>query len=125
MILGTVQYMAPEQLEGNPADERTDIFAFGAVLYEMLTGRRAFEGATDASLIGNILHTEPTPPSSIEAKIPLALDRLVRTCLAKHHGARPQSVTTLLRDLTAIRTTQLVSGVRGKRVLRWWIALTP
>ena len=83
MILGTVQYMAPEQLEGRAADERTDIFAFGVVLYEMLTGRPAFEGASIAAFIGNILHAQPPAPSSIERLTPRALDDLVRRCLAK------------------------------------------
>ena len=64
-ILGTLQYMAPEQLEGQEADARTDIFAFGAVLYEMLTGRKAFEGKSQASSIAAILEDEPTPISSI------------------------------------------------------------
>ena len=62
-ILGTFQYMAPEQLEGKEADARTDIFAFGAVLYEMATGRRAFEGGSQASLIAAILEREPPPMS--------------------------------------------------------------
>ena len=63
MVLGTLQYMAPEQVEGREADARTDIFAFGAVLYEMLTGRKAFEGKSQASLIGAIMKAEPRPMS--------------------------------------------------------------
>jgi serine/threonine protein kinase len=65
-ILGTFQYMAPEQLEGQEADARTDIFAFGAVLYEMLTGKKAFEGKSRASLIGAIMHADPSPISTIQ-----------------------------------------------------------
>ena len=63
-ILGTFQYMAPEQLEGQEADARTDIFAFGAVVYEMVTGKKAFEGKSQASLIGAIMHAEPPPMST-------------------------------------------------------------
>src|SRR4029450_11924250 len=81
-ILGTFQYMAPEQLEAKEADARTDIFAFGAVLYEMLTGRKAFEGKSQVSLIGAILERDPTPISALQPLAPRALDRLVRTCMA-------------------------------------------
>jgi Tol biopolymer transport system component len=82
-ILGTFQYMAPEQLEGREADARSDIFAFGAVLYEMATGKKAFSGASQASLIGAILHLEPQPISTVQPAAPSALDRVVKTCLAK------------------------------------------
>ena len=82
-ILGTFQYMAPEQLEGREADARTDIFAFGAVLYEMATGRKAFTGRSQASLISAILRDEPEPISMIQPMTPPALDRAVKTCLAK------------------------------------------
>ena len=83
MILGTPQYMAPEQLEGKEADARTDIFAFGAVLYEMSTGRKAFEGKSQASLISAIMSSEPPPISGLQPMTPLALENVVRRCLAK------------------------------------------
>src|SRR5947207_3311790 len=81
-ILGTFQYMAPEQLEGHEADPRTDIFSFGVVLYEMATGRKAFSGTSRASLISNIMKEEPVPVSTIQPMTPPAFDRVVRTCLA-------------------------------------------
>src|SRR5215472_14602800 len=81
-ILGTFQYMAPEQLEGREADARSDIFAFGAVLYEMATGRKAFEGKSQASLIASILTSDPAPISTVQPLTPPALERVVRTCLA-------------------------------------------
>ncbi len=90
-LLGTVQYMAPEQLEGKEADARTDIFAFGSVLYEMLTGRRAFDGPSRASLIGAILKDQPPPVSKLQPLAPIVLDRLVTTCLAKDPDDRLQS----------------------------------
>ena len=90
-IMGTFQYMAPEQLEGKEADVRTDIFAFGCVLYEMATGRKAFTGKSRASLIGSILKEEPAPISTIQAMTPPALDRLVQTCLAKEPEDRFQT----------------------------------
>jgi eukaryotic-like serine/threonine-protein kinase len=92
-ILGTFQYMAPEQIEGQEADARTDIFAFGAVVYEMLTGKKAFEGKSQASLIGAIMHAEPTPISTLQALTPPALDRIVRHCLDKRPEQRFQSAT--------------------------------
>src|SRR5688572_21114846 len=82
-LLGTIPYMAPEQLEGAEADARTDIFALGALLYEMTTGRRAFGGKSRASLIASIMEHEPAPLSAVAPMTPPALDRLVRTCLAK------------------------------------------
>ena len=77
-ILGTFQYMAPEQLEGREADARSDIFAFGCVLYEMATGSKAFSGTSQASLIGAILHTEPPPISTAQPMSPPALDHIVK-----------------------------------------------
>src|SRR5438132_7576712 len=82
-ILGTFQYMAPEQLEGQEADARTDIFAFGAVVYEMLTGTRAFAGKTHASLIGAIMHADPPALSTLTPQAPPALDRIVKKWLTK------------------------------------------
>jgi serine/threonine protein kinase/Tol biopolymer transport system component len=100
-ILGTFQYMAPEQIEGLEADPRTDIFAFGALLFEMLTGRRAFDGKTRASLLGAILKDEPPPVSRLQPLAPKPLDRIVSTCLAKDPDDRYQSARDLLRDLKA------------------------
>jgi Tol biopolymer transport system component len=82
-ILGTFQYMSPEQIEGREADARSDIYALGAVLYEMATGRKAFVGKTQASLIGAIMHSKPEPVSKLVPLGPPAFDRLVETCLAK------------------------------------------
>jgi Tol biopolymer transport system component/tRNA A-37 threonylcarbamoyl transferase component Bud32 len=90
-IVGTFQYMAPEQLEGNTADARTDIFALGAVLYEMATARRAFQGRTRASLIASILATQPEPVTAVQPAFPTSLDRVIRTCLAKDPEERFQS----------------------------------
>ena len=98
-ILGTFQYMAPEQLEGREADARTDIFAFGAVLYEMLTGKKAFEGKSQASLIGAILKDAPPPISAAQSMAAPALDRVVQTCLAKDPDDRWQTARDLLREL--------------------------
>ena len=101
-ILGTLQYMAPEQLDGKDADARSDIFAFGAVLYEVLTGRRAFEGKGQASLIAAILEHDPPPVSTIEPITPPGLDRVVKTCLAKNPDDRWQSARDLMRELAWI-----------------------
>ena len=99
MILGTMSYMAPEQVEGQEADTRTDVFAFGALLYEMLTGRRAFEGKSQASLIAAIMHGEPPPLAMLVPMTPASLDRLVRRCLAKDPDDRWQTVHDLLIQL--------------------------
>jgi serine/threonine protein kinase/Tol biopolymer transport system component len=95
-VLGTFPYMAPEQLAGREADARSDIFAFGAMLYEMATGRRAFEGETAATVIGAVLHTDPPPLSTVQPLAPPLLDRLIARCLAKDPDNRWQTA----RDLT-------------------------
>jgi eukaryotic-like serine/threonine-protein kinase len=90
-ILGTFQYMSPEQLEGKEADVRSDIFSLGTVLYEMITGTRAFEGKTTASTIAAILAAEPKPISAIQPMSPLALERVVKACLEKDPDERMQT----------------------------------
>jgi eukaryotic-like serine/threonine-protein kinase len=115
VILGTLQYMAPEQLEGKEADARTDIFAFGAVVYEMATGRKAFEGQSGASLIGAILHTEPPSVSSRQPLAPPALDRLVRKCLAKDAEKRWQSAGDLHDELEWIKDGGPQGGAAAAR----------
>jgi eukaryotic-like serine/threonine-protein kinase len=98
-ILGTFQYMSPEQLEGLRADARSDIFAFGAVLYEMLTGRKAYEGRSQASLIAAILSSTPAPVSRIQPVAPEALDQLVQRCLAQDPEDRWQSTSDIKKQL--------------------------
>ncbi len=99
-ILGTIQYMAPEQIEGGVVDARSDIFAFGSVLYEMLTGRKAFEGKTQASVMAAILEREPPPVSALEPRAPALVEATVRKCLAKNPEERWQSAADLA---TAVR----------------------
>jgi hypothetical protein len=112
-ILGTVQYMSPEQIEGRDADARSDIFAFGLLLYEMRTGTRAFPGATPASVIAAILER---PAPSLE---PAALDRLVQTCLAKNPDDRFQTVRDLKRALEWSLTPSAAPAVPGSRSKLW------
>jgi serine/threonine protein kinase len=131
-LLGTLQYMAPEQLEGKEADARTDMFAFGAVLYEMATGKKTFSGATQASLIGAILRDEPRPISESAPLTPTSLDRLVRTCLAKDPEDRWQTardVDLQLREIARDREHPDTAAVRppirskASRALPWAAAL--
>ena len=101
-LLGTVGYMAPEQVRGQPADARSDIFAFGCVLFEMLTGKRAFKGDSAIETMNAILKEEPAEPDLSGAKIPSELDRLVRHCLEKNPAERFQSARDLAFDLEAV-----------------------
>jgi len=121
-IVGTLQYMAPEQLEGKEVDARTDIFALGAVVYEMATGTKAFEGKSQASLIAKILETDPPPMSSRQPLTPPAMDRVVKSCLAKDPDERWQNAADLARELRWIAeaTAQPASSVGvlpAKRVM--------
>ncbi len=98
-ILGTLQYMSPEQLEGKAADERTDIFSLGCILYEMVTGRRAFDGSSQVSIITSIMSEEPPPLGSLVPLTPPSLERLVGRCLAKSAEDRWRSAGDLATEL--------------------------
>ena len=127
-VLGTFQYMAPEQLEGKDADARTDIFTLGVVLYEMATGKKAFSGATQASLISSILRDEPQPVSQVQPMSPPALDRIVRTCLAKDPEERWQSAGDVGKELrwiaegSQVGTAAIPVAYRRKRDWLAWAA---
>jgi len=110
-ILGTLQYMAPEQVEGKEADARTDIFAFGVVVYEMATGKKAFEGKSQASLMAKILETDPPPISSLQPMTPPTLDRVVKKCLAKEREDRWQSAGDIWEQLKWISDSSTQPGV--------------
>ena len=122
-ILGTLQYMAPEQVEGKEVDARTDIFAFGVLIYEMATGKKAFEGKTQASLIAKILETEPAPMTSLRPMAPPALDRVVKKCLAKEPDGRWHAAKDLCDELKWIAesgsqvTLTTTAGAKGIRAL--------
>jgi eukaryotic-like serine/threonine-protein kinase len=125
-ILGTLQYMAPEQLEGKEADARTDIFALGAVIYEMATGRKAFAGKSQASLISAIMTSEPPPISTLQSMAPPLLDHVVRSGLAKEPEMRWQTAHDVLLQLTwiAAGNSQAAFPVvphRGARDRLGWI----
>jgi len=117
-IVGTYQYMAPEQIEGAEADARTDIFALGCVLYEMATGKRAFGGKTQASVIASILATDPAPLSTLAPMTPPALERLVRSCMAKDREDRVQSAHDVKLQLEWIAEAGSQAGVPAPVVAR-------
>ncbi len=98
-IVGSLQYMAPEQLEGREADARTDLFAFGATLHEMVTGQKAFEGKSSISLMSAILKDTPEPITALQPVAPETLERVITTCLAKDPDDRWQSARDLYREL--------------------------
>jgi serine/threonine-protein kinase len=131
-ILGTLQYMAPEQLEGAEADARTDIFALGAVIYEMATGRKAFERKSQASVISAIMTAEPPSISTLQSMAPPPLDHVVRSCLAKDPEKRWQTAHDILLQLQWIAGGGAVSQVSTpadlallrKRERLGWIAAT-
>ena len=128
MIVGTFQYMSPEQLEGKEADARTDIFALGEVIYEMATGKPAFSGKSGASLIAAILTTEPTPITQSQPIAPAALERVVQRCLAKDPDERWQSASDLASELAWIASSSSTAlpaptSHKQKSTVPWiWLA---
>lgn len=98
-LLGTISYMSPEQAQGKTLDARTDIFSFGAVLYEMSTGLRAFRGESNATILAEILRGEPTPPRALNTEVPAELQRIIGKALEKDPGDRYQSAKELMVDL--------------------------
>ena len=126
-IIGTFQYMAPEQLEGKEADARTDIFALGEVIYEMATGKPAFAGKSRASLIAAVLSSEPQPMVALQPMTPPALERVVKKCLAKDPDERWQNANDLSSELSWIAETgghtagiaPLADAIRTRGALAW------
>src|SRR6202142_249809 len=126
-ILGTLQYMAPEQVEAKEGDARTDIFAFGAVIYEMATGKKSFEGKTSASVMAKILEVDPPSISSLQPMTPVQLDRVVKTCMAKDPDERWQTASDLCRELKWISDggsqggipVTAAAGPVGEKNLHW------
>jgi serine/threonine protein kinase len=102
-IVGTFPYMSPEQVEGRELDGRSDIFSLGTVLYEILTGQRAFEGKSRLSVASAILEKEPAPITTLKPLTPVALDHAIRSCLAKDPDDRWQTARDLSRELNALQ----------------------
>jgi Tol biopolymer transport system component len=128
-ILGTLQYMSPEQLEGKEADTRSDIFSFGALLYEMVTGRKSFEASSHASLIAKVMSFDPPPVSTVKSTATPALDRIVGRCLAKSPDDRWQSAGDLQSELVWTAESGSKAGIpapvaarRRNRERLAWIA---
>ena len=116
-IIGTLQYMAPEQVQGAPADTRSDIFALGTILHEMATGRRAFEAKTQASLIAKILETDAPPVSAFAPLAPPVFDHLVQDCLAKEPADRWQTAHDVKLQLQWIQAQGSPTELRGSAVV--------
>jgi Tol biopolymer transport system component len=122
VIVGTLQYMSPEQLEGRVADHRSDIFSCGVLLYEMVTGRRPFDGSSQAGIMAAILKEEPPPMRAANPRVPAALERVVATCLAKDPEDRWQSSADLARALQWIAESRdTVGGSPATAPRRAWI----
>ena len=103
-ILGTPGYMAPEQVNGEPSDRRSDVFSFGAMLYEMVSGKRAFAGRSAADSLARVVHEEPRALEEIDGAMPLELSRIIAKCLQKESQRRYQTADDLAIDLAALRT---------------------
>ena len=123
-IVGTVAYMSPEQAEGKRVDARSDIFSFGAVLYEMATGTRAFQGTTPVQTLAAVINAERTPPSQLAKDLPRELERIILRCLRKDPARRVQGMADVAVDLEELRSesgTQIAAthGPARKQRMRW------
>ena len=129
-VIGTLRYMAPEQLEGKEVDARVDIFAFGAVLYEMVTGRKAFDGTSQPSIMSAILSSDPPTVATLQPLAPPALEQVIRTCLAKDREDRWASAHDVVlqlewiaRDGSEVAVPATVIGrMRHRDLLAWIVA---
>ena len=126
-VIGTVQYMSPEQIQGIEADARSDIFSFGVMLFEMVTGKRTFEGKTQASIVGQILAVDPPSVSTLRPQTPPGLDRVIRLCLDKDPDERIQTAHDLKLQLQAIAeapltATQSPTVLPARRSWLPWVA---
>ena len=133
LILGTVQYMSPEQTMGRPADHRSDVFSLGVLLYEMATGRRPFQGASAAELMSSILRDEPPPVTGVKTGLPNHLGRVVRRCLEKEPSKRYQNALEIRNELEVLESesspspaappaTRPVAALSASGGLkRWWL----
>jgi eukaryotic-like serine/threonine-protein kinase len=117
-ILGTPAYMSPEQAEGKPIDPRSDIFSFGSVLYEIVTGRRAFQGESASSTISAILRDTPTPVRKLREGVPATLERIIDRCLEKNKEMRYASATELGKEITAIQAQRAAEQIGVRQLLR-------
>ena len=120
-VVGTLQYMAPEQVRGEEADARTDIFAFGAVLYEMVSGVKAFKAQTPTDLMVAILEHEPPRMTTLQRHVPAALERIVRVCLEKDPSDRWQSARDVTLQLRDVAAAPVIPEARAVSTRPWWI----
>jgi serine/threonine protein kinase len=121
-VLGTVAYMSPEQAEGHPVDARSDIFSFGAIFYEMLSGLRAFRGGSTFGTLAAVINLEPEPLAKVAGQVPPEVDALVGTCLRKDVGGRAQSASDLKIELDGLREASSSGSLRvaaPKRLGGW------
>ncbi|MGH9843603.1 MAG: protein kinase domain-containing protein [Blastocatellia bacterium] len=115
VVMGTVSYMSPEQARGQKVDHRTDIFSLGVMLYEMIAGRRPFDGATTSDVIAALLTAEPPPLRQYWAEAPAELERITEKCLAKDREARYQSAKELIAELKTLQTGNQTEGAAATR----------
>ena len=124
--MGTLAYMSPEQAEGKKADARSDVFSFGAVLYEMVTGRVAFKGDSAAATLAAVLEHEPPPPRELVPGLPLEMEKLVQRCLRKDPTKRFQSMADVALDIeeiaAALDTVPSEPRTRPRRRVAWLFA---